>query len=72
MQHALLFVVLIGLTVFLTEMGNLLQKVQTWEVLWNPPTIGQVLLAMAGALGAVAAALKIDVARYLKRRPPAE
>lgn len=70
MQSALWSVVLIGLTVLFYQIGNIVQKIQSWDIVWDPPTVGQMLIAVSAALGAVGAALKIDVSSFLRRKPP--
>jgi hypothetical protein len=52
---------LAGIVVFLYRIADVLSKIQDWSVVWNPPTIAQILVALAAALVAVGAALKIDL-----------
>lgn len=60
-QMTLAGVVLIGVTVFLYQVAQVIQKIQSWEVLWNPPTVGELLMAVVFGLMAVGAALGLDV-----------
>jgi hypothetical protein len=61
----LLSACLSGLVVFLVVMGTFALKVQTWEIAWNPPTLGMVMLATAGGLVAFGAGLGVDLAPIL-------
>ena len=66
-QKAWLTALIAGLATFLYAMADVLGKIQSWEVLWNPPGVGQIAAAIAAALLAVGAALKIDPA-LLRRK----
>ena len=67
-HRTLAVVVLVGLTVFLYGMADVLMKIESWEVIWNPPTVGQMAQVLAGALAAVAAALKLDVTALFTKK----
>jgi len=60
-QRTLASIVLVGVTVFLYQAAQVLEKIQSWEVMWNPPTVGQLLMAVVFGLGAVAAAMGLDL-----------
>lgn len=54
------------LVVFLYQLGNILMKIPSWEIAWNPPTVGEMVLAIAAGLGAVGAALGLDVPNLIR------
>lgn len=60
-DHMLATAVFAGLVVFLYRVADVIGKLQDWSVLWNPPTVAQLLIAVAAALVAVGAALKLDL-----------
>lgn len=60
-HSSLAIIVLIGISTFLYQMAGVLDKIQTWEVIWNPPTVAQMFLATASAIAAVLAATKLDI-----------
>lgn len=65
-HRALATVVIAGLGVFLYQAAGVLQKIQTWEVIWNPPTVGDLLMAVVAGLAAVAAAAGLDVGNLMR------
>ena len=65
-NKSLAAVVLFGLATFLYQFADILIKIQTWEIIWNPPTVGHMVIALASALGAVAAAIKLDVTKVFE------
>lgn len=71
-HRTLAVVTLTGLGVFLYQIADLLQKIQSWEVIWNPPNVAQILLAVVAALVAMGASMGLDLPTLAKgfRRPP--
>ena len=65
-HKTLALVVLAGLGTFLYQLAQVLTKISDWSVIWNPPTVGQILLAIVAALVAVGAALGLDPMKILK------
>lgn len=65
-HKTLALVVLAGLATFLYQLAQVLTKISDWSVIWNPPTVGQILLAIVAALVAVGAALGLDPMKILK------
>lgn len=65
-------VMIAGLIGFLWPMYTFINKIQTFEVMWDPPGVAQLIFAIMCGLAAVAAALKLDlpevVAGLLPRR----
>jgi hypothetical protein len=53
--------VLTGFTVFLYELFEVIGKIQSWEVLWNPPTVSQMGMALVAGLVAILAALGVHL-----------
>lgn len=50
-----------GLVAFLWCFSDLLKKVATEEIAWNPPTQGDLLMCVVYMLLVVGAALKLDI-----------
>lgn len=65
-QGTLAGVVLVGSIVFLYKIAELIGKIQSWEVLWNPPTVSEMLMAVVFGLMAVAAGVGLDLPALLK------
>jgi hypothetical protein len=42
-------------------MAEILGKLQTWAIVYEPPTIGRFCFYAAGGIGAMLAALKLDL-----------
>ena len=55
-----------GLIVFLYQMAGFIGKIQSWEVIWDPPQVSQMLIAIAAALASMLAALGLDVPELVK------
>ena len=64
-HRTLALAALAGLSFFLYQVAGILSKISDWSVIWNPPTVGQLLSAVAGALVAIGAALGIDVRKLI-------
>jgi hypothetical protein len=60
-HRTLALVVLAGTGTFLYQIAGLLSKIESWEVIWNPPNVAQMLFAMVAALVAIGAALGLNV-----------
>lgn len=58
--------VLAGTISFLWCFKGLLEKVQTSEIVWNPPTQGELVECICWGLLAVGAALKLDLPLFAK------
>lgn len=69
-QLTLATILLIGATAALYKVAEVFQKIQTWEVIWNPPTVGDLLMAVVFGLAAVIAALGLDVPVLMKTVMP--
>ncbi len=54
-------VLLAGLVTFLYQMADVIGKIQSWEVMWNPPEVSQMMTAIAAALVAMGAAIGLDL-----------
>lgn len=64
--HVLASSLLICVIVFLYKVADVLHKVSSWDVLWNPPTVGDICVALAFALAAMALALGLNVRSFLE------
>lgn len=60
-QFPLAVLVLLGLTVFLYQMAGVIGKIHTWEVIWDPPTVSEMLSALVAGLVAILAGCGVDV-----------
>jgi hypothetical protein len=71
-QRGLAIIVLAGLGTFLYQLAPLLMKIQDWSILWSPPSVGEILLAIVAGMGAVAAALGLDIPALIQgfKKPP--
>lgn len=54
-------VLLAGLVTFLYQMADVIGKIQSWEILWSPPSVSQMLVACAAAMAAMGAAIGLDL-----------
>lgn len=66
----MLCVLLIGLTAFLYQLALVIGKIQTWEVIWNPPTVADMLQAVVYGLMAVLGALGLNVPDLMRTWMP--
>lgn len=64
--------VLAGTTVFLYQLAGVVRKINDWSVIWNPPTVADLLIAVVFALIAVGAALGINLKEFLGGAPANE
>ena len=64
-HQKLALVAIAGLSYFLYQVAGILSKINDWSVIWNPPTVAQLLSAVAGALVAIGAALGIDIRKLI-------
>lgn len=60
-DHVLATAVMAGTVVFLYRLADVIAKLNDWSMMWNPPTVAQLLAAAAAALVAVGCALKLDL-----------
>lgn len=60
----------VGIMVFLYKMAQLIGKIQSWAVLWNPPTVSEMLMTVVFGLAAVVAATVVDLPLLLKTFMP--
>ena len=64
-HSVLLTAVLGGLGAFLYCLNGLLQKIDSWEIIWNPPQTGELLMCGFWAIMAVGAAMGLNVRTLL-------
>lgn len=58
--------VIAGAVSFLWCFSELLDKIESWEIAWNPPSTGELLQCVCWGLLAIGAALKLDVPLFAK------
>lgn len=67
MRHRVLAIVVLGgLITFLSQIIPVISKIQSWEVIWNPPNVAQILTALVAALTAIAASLGLNLGELIK------
>ena len=65
-HQALATAIIVGLIGFTWPFADFLSKISTDEIMWNPPTYGQILRCMCFGLLAFACALGLNVGQALK------
>lgn len=69
-QRTLFVAFLAAAVAFLWTMYGLINELQDWSILWNPPSVAHMILGVIYALVAFGAALGISPAKLLPPKQP--